>query len=317
MLVRVGLATALCCLIAGLLPVDGAAVGEVPGVRIDTKVGADSVTVGELLRVVHRVSYPDSLEILPPDAFDPGTCRMISAVWRDGAAEREEKRFSKEAVLEVMTTDLEAAFMPAARFGFVTPAGDTLVARARAVDVPVRHIASDAAEPNPLKPQWEAPRGYMWLLFVAAAVVLAVLAIWLWKKRKKSEVVVPPKPELPPDFVALRRLDEIERMGLLDKGEIKKHYTLVVDTLRTYVEKRYGVLAMDETTEELLADLNRSQIAVDGLESVLREADLVKFAKHRPEIPAANGLVDLVRGIVARTAPRPLAPEPAAEAAAD
>lgn len=317
MLTRLGLAFVFCCLVAGLLPVDVAAEGEVPGVRIDTKFDADSVTVGELLRVVHRVSYPDSLEVLPPEAFDPGTCRVISAAWRDGAADKEEKRLGKEAVLEVMTTDLEAAFMPAARVRFVTPAGDTLTARTRAVDIPVRLIASDSAEPNPLKPQWDAPRGYTWLLFVAGALVLAVLAVWLWRKRKKREVVVPPKPELPPDFVALRRLDEIERMGLLDKGEIKKHYTLVVDTLRTYVEKRYGILAMDETTDEILADLGRSRIGVDGLEPVLREADLVKFAKHRPEIPAAGGLIDSVRGIVARTAPRPLASEPAAEAAAD
>jgi hypothetical protein len=112
-------------------------------------------------------------------------------------------------------------------------------------------------------------------------------------------------------------LDEIERMELLEKEEIKKSYTLVVDTLRTYVEKRFGVLAMDETTDELLSDLRRTRVEIDGLEIILREADLVKFAKHRPEIPAAKQLIDSGRGIVARTAPRPLAPEPVAETVAD
>ena len=216
-----------------------------------------------------------------------------------------------------MTTDLEAAFMPGARFGFVTPAGDTLTTATRAVDVPVRHLVSEATEPSPLKPQWEAPRSYMWLLLVAAAIVLVGLAIWLFRKRRKRKVVAPSKPELPPDFVALRRLDEIERLRLLQKGEIKKHYSLVIDTFRTYLERRFGILAMDETTDEILFDLRRTRVEIDGLEAILSEADLVKFAKHRPDIPVAEGLIDLVRGIVARTAPRPLSPESDAESAAD
>ena len=162
------------------------------------------------------------------------------------------------------------------------------------------------------------PRSYAWLLYAAAALGLAALAVWYFRRKKKpQETPEPSRPELPPDFVALRRLDEIERLGLVDKGEIKKHYTLVIDTLRAYVEKRYGILAMDETTDEILSDLVKSRVDVDGLETVLREADLVKFAKFQPEIPVAKKLIDLVREIVARTAPRPLAPEPVAAAGAE
>jgi LPXTG-motif cell wall-anchored protein len=285
-----------------------------PGVRVATRVDADSVTVGERLRVVHRVTYPDSLAMLPPEAFDPGTCRLLSVEWIDEAGDG---YLVKEARLEVLTTDLEAAFMPAGKVGFVAPAGDTLTAVVPSVDVPVRHLVSEGREPNPLKPQWEAPRSYTWLLLAAAAIALAALAVWLLRKRKRKEAPEPVRPELPPDFVALKRLDEIERLGLVEKGEIKKHYTLVVDTLRTYVEKRFGVLAMDETTDEILSDLMRSRVIVDGLEPVLREADLVKFAKFQPEPPVACGLVESVREIVARTAPRPFAEEPIAETAVE
>ncbi len=313
-LARAVMSVVVCGLICGLSPADHAVAGDIPGVRIETRVDADSVTVGELLRIVHRVSYPDSLEILPPESFDSGTCRLMSVVWRE---DKKEGHLTREAALEVMTTDLEAAFMPRARFGFITPAADTLTTATRAVDVPVRHLVSESTEPSPLKPQWEAPRSYMWLLLAAAAIVLAGLAIWLFRKRRKREVAGPSKPELPPDFVALRRLDEIERLRLLERGEIKKHYSLVVDTFRTYVEKRFGILAMDETTDEILSDLRENRVEIEGLETILREADLVKFAKHRPDIPVAERLIDLVRGIVARTTPRLLSPEPDAESAAD
>ncbi len=56
--------------------------GAGDGIRIDTRVTADSVTVGEHLHIRYRASYPDSLVLLPPETFDTGTCRLVSLNWR-------------------------------------------------------------------------------------------------------------------------------------------------------------------------------------------------------------------------------------------
>jgi hypothetical protein len=289
--------------LSGFASAGALAVSAPGGIDVATRVSADSVTVGERLRVVHSVTYPDSFTLLPPGAFDTGTCRLISVAWKE---EKKEHRVTKTANLDVMTTDLEHARLPKTAFGFRAPAGDTVVVYTDEVDVPVRYLTGEKSEPKPLKPQWEAPRSYTFLYVIAGGIALAALAFWLYRRWRRRAAVKAPEPELPADFVALQRLDEIERMHLVEKGEIKTHYTLVVDTLRRYMEKRYDILAMDQTSDEILWSLRRASAEIGDIEPVLREADLVKFAKYRPEAGAAKGLIDVVRGIVARTAPRPL-----------
>ena len=302
--VRGSLSLLIGAVISALVAIGALSVSAPGGIEIDTRVGADSVTVGERFRVVHSVSYPDSFTLLPPEAFDTGTCRLVSVAWKE---EKKQGRTTKTVDLEVMTTDLERAHMPKAAFGFRAPAGDTLVVYSDEVEVPVRHLTGAKSEPKPLKPQWEAPRSYTFVYWIAAALALATIAFWLFRRWRRRVVVKAPEPELPADFVALQRLDEIERMNLLEKGEIKTHYTLVIDTLRKYMEKRYEILAMDQTTDEILWDLRRAGAETADIEPVLREADLMKFAKHRPDASATGRLIYTVRGIVVQTAPRPLA----------
>ena len=229
---------------------------------------------------------------------------MISVAWRE---HREEGMITKNAEIDVLTTDLEFAHMPSAAFRFLPPSGDTLTVFSDDVDVPIRLITGVQGEPRPLKPQWRAPRSYTGYYIAAAAGLLSAFLLWFYRRWRRREVPDIPKPELPPDFVALRRLDEIERMNLVEVGEFKRHYTLVIDTLRKYIEKRYRVFSMDRTTDEVLFCLKGRRIEVEGLESVLREADLVKFAKYRPDVGTARKVIDSARSVVARTALRPLA----------
>ena len=303
-----GIAAAILSGSAGAILV-GAGAGEAlarsfrGGIDVSTRSDGDSVTVGERFQVVHEISYPDSLSFIPPDRFDPGTCRLVSSTWKE---EKQNKRVTATARLDVITTDLEKAFLPGMTVRFLTPAGDTLVARGEDVETAVRRMTGEKSEAKPLKPQWEAPRGYGFLLMIAGALALAAVAIWLVRRRRRRPVAKPDEPELPADFLALRRLDEIERMNLVETGEIKTYYTLVVDALRAYMEKRYRIIALDQTTDEILWDLRKQRVESGDIEPVLRGADLVKFAKHRPEAAVAKRLIDTVRGIVARTAYRPL-----------
>ena len=106
---------------------------------------------------------------------------------------------------------------------------------------------------------------------------------------------------LPADFVALQALLEIENMDLLGNGEYKRYYTLVIDVMRRYLERRYGILAMDETTYEIMSDLEHRGSSIEGLEALLQEADLVKFAKYVPDVAGGKRLMESSREIIART----------------
>jgi hypothetical protein len=289
-------------------PTGPVAAGQNSGVRVDTRVPSDSVTVGERLNILYRAFYPDSLVMLPMETFDTGSCRLVSLSWRNDKAEG--KRV-KEARLTVMTVDLDEARVPEAPFLFLTPRGDTLVAYGEEVLVPVRELAGAQDVSKPLKPQWRAPRSFFYFYVAAAALALVALAVFLWRRRKKPAAEAAPEPAVPADIVAMEALARIERMKLLETGEYKRYYTLVVDAVRHYLERRFGVQAMDRTTHEILTDLDIIRVRIGELEPLLQEADLVKFAKFQPDAAAGRQAMDRAREIVLQTALAPQGVEPA------
>ena len=62
----------------------------------------------------------------------------------------------------------------------------------------------------------------------------------------------------------------------------KEYYTRLTDTLRKYIEERYGFRAMEMTSSEIIDRLTETQDrqALDELRALFQTADLVKFAKY-------------------------------------
>jgi len=265
-------------------------------------ISADSITVGQRFTVRHVFAYADTLEMAVPREFDPGTCRVITLVWSDGA---EKGTITRTAELSMMTLDLEEARMPSLAVEFYTLAGDTLLAFTDEVVIPVRRLAAEGGESRPLKDQWEAPRRYWpWIVAAAVLVVLAMLLWWWLRRRARRGGEAPVEPALPADYVALTELTRVERMNLVKAGEFKVYYTLVTDAVRRYLEARFGVDAMDRTTEELLDELNGRGRRLEKLDELLHEADLVKFAKYVPVAESGVAAMSSAREIVVRTTSR-------------
>jgi hypothetical protein len=144
-----------------------------------------------------------------------------------------------------------------------------------------------------LKPQVYFGSQFPWLYVIAAAIVIAGLLIWMWRRRKKAEAIAEAKPvdTRPPWVIADEALRKLRESGLLASGEFKLFYLELTDILRAYIEPRFGVDALDRTTSELREDL--TQISLDDhyyslLFELFDSADLVKFAKLRPEMSQAE-----------------------------
>jgi hypothetical protein len=148
-----------------------------------------------------------------------------------------------------------------------------------------------------------------WILagFTAAAAVA-----WLASRRRAKRVVpapavpsAPPPPPEPPDpyRAAIDRLAAIEAEGWPVRGEVARHYQSVADVLRDYLEDADGIPARERTTSELLWSLP-PRLAEPALrrrvQEVLGGADLVKFAKVRPEPAEASDYVGDARDLLDR-----------------
>ena len=176
-----------------------------------------------------------------------------------------------------------------------------------------------------IKPQKTLPfrlgeiTGYMkWTL--VALLALAALAYAakriLERYGKRFSDMFRPAPPLPPHEAALAALEKLRAQRLWQEGKHKLYYSALTDILRTYIAGRYGVSAMEMTSDEIVeamrgVDLPRKS-AMD-LAQILREADLVKFAKAAPEADENEAAYRAACDFVEQTKPE----EPAADDDAD
>jgi hypothetical protein len=152
-----------------------------------------------------------------------------------------------------------------------------------------------------------------WPRLLPAAGALALVLGLLGLRRRRKDARVEPLAELPepaapppasdPYDVALVRLEEIERQHWVTTEEVARHYESITDALRDYLEAAVSVPARERTTTELFWSLP-PWLLEGGLrqryESVFEEADLVKFARRRPDARSAAGFLDDARLLLRR-----------------
>ena len=127
-----------------------------------------------------------------------------------------------------------------------------------------------------------APWVFLCLLVIALCYLLAR---YIQRRRANRDFFGRPIVKDPPHIVALRELDKIHSQKLWQNGKEKLFYTGITDTLREYIEGRYGVNAMEMTSNEIMTGLQGKNIdekLFRELDELFKTADLVKFAKYVP-----------------------------------
>jgi hypothetical protein len=141
-----------------------------------------------------------------------------------------------------------------------------------------------------------------WVALVVALVLVAALAVWLVRRRRKVEapraVAVP---ELPAEGEALRALDALAASGLLSRGEYRPFYIQLTAVAKRYLERRLDAPVLEMTTAETLAFL-RGHAHGGELLPVVRDlaeaADRIKFARGEGLAQEAERHLAAVRALV-------------------
>ena len=85
-----------------------------------------------------------------------------------------------------------------------------------------------------------------------------------------------------PHQKAMKEIEQIKADKMVSSENSKEYYTKLTDTLRKYIEERYGFNAMEMTSSEIIEKLmaSQDQKSLDELRQLFTTADLVKFAKY-------------------------------------
>ena len=166
---------------------------------------------------------------------------------------------------------------------------DTLYMEGPTLEVTTVPIDTATYVVKDLKGQIKYPLKFKELLPWIGLALLLGLIIWAlvrWIKMRRANRTFLGKPIVkdPPHIVALRTLDKIRKAKLWQNDKQKQFYTEVTDALRVYIAGRYGIVAMERPSGEMLSDLKKQDIEAglyDNIAELFSRADLVKFAKYQ------------------------------------
>ncbi|MCK9163560.1 MAG: hypothetical protein M0O93_04350 [Bacteroidales bacterium] len=130
----------------------------------------------------------------------------------------------------------------------------------------------------------------IWVLIGIGLIIGIYFGIKLWKKYRKvnfKEIFIKPKPKLPAHIIAINSLNELRTKRLYENGRIKEYFSEISDILRIYLDNRYSIAAIEMTTDDIFRKITENTIinkdSMYILEYILKNSDLVKFAKHLPD----------------------------------
>ncbi len=114
---------------------------------------------------------------------------------------------------------------------------------------------------------------------ILLAIIITLIVMYIRKKKKEAQMS---KPLLPPYEEAMEELFKLKKQQLWETGEVKQYYIRLSDIIRRYIERRFGIEAMESTTNEIVKALKKTDAerhARTKLKELLELSDLVKFAR--------------------------------------
>ncbi len=159
--------------------------------------------------------------------------------------------------------------------------------------------------PNIIANYWWA-----WLLGLALLAFL-IFAYFKWYK-KGINPFKPEKKRLPPYEEAILALNNLKSWQLWQNGQHKEYYSCLTDILRVYIERRFGINAVEMTSSEIMEQIKHNEEALqvkDQLSEVLEIADFVKFAKMQTLADDNEVAFQRTLNFVEQTKPAPVVEE--------
>jgi hypothetical protein len=280
-------------------------------VTVTASVDSQSVSIGDWIHYSVNVKYPSSTPIGFPTFKD--TIGVFEIVQQDSLLKTElngEIELKKNFI--IAKYDAGSYFVQPFEVQYKDTAGKIHSALSNPIPVEIRGVEVDTSlSIKDVKPQLSVPISAEEIALYAG-IVLALAGIgygiyyYIQQKKKKAGLIVEVKPTIPPHVLALIQLEELESKRLWQSGEIKAFYSEATEIVRRYFELRYGFIALEMTTGEVMNQLEMFKLGKNIaplIEQFLSDADLVKFAKYQPIATESEQVIGQARSIIEQTKP--------------
>jgi hypothetical protein len=265
--------------------------------RIKATASLDSANIllGDQIKLFLEIDHPKSVDIQFPAVPDT-ISDLIEVISRSGidTFEVDDETFIKQIQSYTITSFDSGSYRIPPYWFVIDMDGNIDSVASNGVTLNVFTMQIDTTRgPTDIKMPYDAPltlkevTPYILGIILIGAIIFFILYSIKRKKKNKPIFSRPEKPKEPAHIVAIRELDRIKAAKIWQKGKTKQYYSEVTDALRTYIEERFEIRAMEQTSDETIESfriqknlLNEKNFS--NLSQTLKLADLVKFAKYQP-----------------------------------
>lgn len=263
-------------------------------VEIRAKLDTNQVTIGDQFNLYLFVSQPVGIEVGFPDITDSLAGKI--EVLRQSKIDTLIINDRIELKRKIMLTCFDSGIYEIPPLPFTMSSAewnDSLFSNPvfLAVNtVPLDSVIRDIKQPIQVPVSFAEI--YPFILIAIGIAAITYFIVYLLRRRKRKEPVFSiTRPQEPAHLIALRELDELKEAKLWQSNEYKQYYTRLTEIIRLYIERRFNIPAMEQTTYDIMLSWKNAgyndRNLYDILKQLLNLADLVKFAKEKP-LPSEN-----------------------------
>lgn len=261
---------------------------------VEAKIDSSAMFIGQQATLTIEARQPRNLHVQFPIFSDTvtGKLELVETPAPDTTPLTDD--FIKVSQRYIVTAfDSALIYMP----GFaLTVDDDTIITNPLNIKIYDMPVDTTQQAITDIKGIYKPPFDWMRLLTIAAICLLAAILIagliYVIYRLRKNRV----EPETPKETVdqrsayeiAIYELNQLKERRLWQNGHNKEYHTCISDIIRQYISRRFKINAMEQSSEEILdafrTDKSLRELKEESslLNSILRLADLVKFAKMAP-----------------------------------
>ena len=271
-------------------------------VKVKASIDSTQILIGDQMKLILEIEKPIDMDIqfpTVPDTFSSHV-EVVNRLPVDTFKLDNKDREKLSQSILISSFDSGSHVIPAFYFKFKhNQFTDSIATKALMFEVLTMKLDTTKG-PVDIKMPYAAPltlkevTPYILGIILIGAILFFIFYYIRWKKKNVPLFSKPEKPKEPAHVIALRELDRIKAQKLWQQEKIKQYYSEVADTVRAYIEDRFNIPAMEQTSAETIGVFKQHQELIDGnslneIQHILSLADLVKFAKYTP-LPDDNNL---------------------------